>query len=203
MSREFDLEEFNRDKRAYSSWNESDHTQETEDTPSESNPLSDLLVFLSDAYHTGSLTSHALAFLWVFRPDLLMADLKGGTVDEIARKAGLTGPQLNSAVRKLRETVPEIDQVMRQVQTSRTRFLALAKIKARRRLLNIKDREAIAEARIKIAPERVRKSRKKARDFEARKRLRAARQVLALADPLFKAAAEDMRAFDRSMGLRP
>ncbi len=203
MSREIDLEEMYRVKHAYSDWNEAERSHDTEETPSDSNPLSDLLVFLSDAYHTGSLTSHALAFLWVFRPDLLMTDLKGGTVDEIAIKAGLSGPQLSFAVRKLRETVPEIDSVMRQVQTSRARFLALAEMKARRRLIAIKDREAMAAARLQILPERVRKDRQKARDSEARKRLRAARQVLALADPLMKAAAEDMSAFDRSMGLRP
>lgn len=186
---DFDVQEWRQNKSAFSSWSDSERNQEIDEIPRDSNPLADLLVFLSDAYHTGSLTSHALAFLWVFRPDLLMSDLNG-TVGEIATKAGISGPQLTSAVRKLRETVPEIDQVMRQVQTSRSRFLALAEMKARRRLIAIKDREAMAEAR------------RHRLCGEERKRLRVARQVLALADPLMKAAAEDMRAFDRSMGLR-
>ena len=168
----------------------------------ESNPFADLLAFLSDGFHTGTLLARSLAFLWVLRPDLLVSKASEGTFDAIASKAGLSRGQLSAAIRVLRETAPELDQVMFKVHTSRARFLALAEIKARRRLLSLRDAEAMAEARRNLAPERVKKRRKDARQSEERKRLRVARQVLALADPLIKAAAEDMRAFDRSLGLK-
>lgn len=182
-----------------------------------SNPLADLLVFLADGFQTGTLQARALAFLWVLRPDLVAAEGGAQNVDAVSAKAGLSRQQLTTAVRHLRTTAPELDQVMRNVQTSRARFLALAEIKARRRKLDQQDRETMAEARRALAHERVRAGRKHAREWarenyprlrediltEAeRRRLKVARQVLALADPLLKAAAADMRAFDRSMGLK-
>lgn len=201
MSRdEFDPQRAREDREAFEVWRDFDRNG-ADDAGRDGNPLSDLLAFLSDGYHTGTLLARSLAFLWVLRPDLVATEASAGSVDAVAAKAGLSSCQLAKAVRQLRETAPDLDQAMRDVRTSRARFLALAEIKARRRALSLRDREAMAEARLKLAPERVRKHRKTARDWDERKRLRVARQVLALADPLIKAAAEDMRAFDRSMGL--
>ncbi len=203
MSRdEFDPQRAREDREAFEVWRDFDRNG-ADDAGRDGNPLSDLLVFLSDGYHTGTLLARSLAFLFVLRPDLVAVERDAGTVAAVAEKAGLSAPQLSAALRLLRETAPELDQAMRDVRTSRARFLALAEIKARRRVLTVRDREAMAEARRELAPERVRKRRKSAREWEEAKRLRVARQVLAMADPLIKAAAEDMRAFDCSMGLRP
>ncbi len=200
MSRDFDRQTFIEDREGLRRWK--DRERNGEDLPGrDGNPLADLLAFLSDGYHTGTLLARSLAFLWVLRPDLVAVEREAGSVEAVAAKAGLSALQLSTAVRSLRETAPDLDQAMRDVRTSRARFLALAEIKARRRALSLRDAEAMAEARRNLAPERVSKQRKKARDWEERKRLRVARQVLALADPLLKAAAEDFRAFDRSMGL--
>lgn len=209
MSREFDLQAFREDRSAVHVW-EDEERNGVADSGRDSNPLADLLAFLSDGYHTGTLLARSLAFLWVLRPDLVAVDRQAGTVDAVASKAGLSGCQLRLAIRQLRETAPDLDQAMRDVRTSRARFLALAEIKARRRKLDMEDKEAMAEARRALAHERVREGRKRSRDYARKnydkvlaRRLRVARQVLAMADPLLKAAAEDMRAFDRSMGLRP
>lgn len=201
MSGEFDIEQFKADRRAFERW--ADDERNGDDEPGrDGNPLADLLAYLSDGYHTGSLLARSLAFLWVLRPDLVAIDKEGGAVDQVAEKAGLSGEELSRAVRLLRETAPDLDQAMRNVRTSRARFLAIAEMKARRRVLSVRDAEAMAEARLELARVRVEKRRKTARDWDERKRLRVARQVLALADPLLKAAAEDMRAFDRSVGLK-
>lgn len=201
FDRDDDLQGWREDRHAFAKWRNQERNDD--DDGRDGNPLADLLAFLSDGYHTGTLLARSLAFLWVLRPDLVAAEREAGSVVAVAEKAGLTAAQLSGAVRSLRETAPELDQVMREVRTSRARFLALAEIKARRRVLAVRDMEALAEARRELAPERVKKRRKDAREWEERKRLRVARQVLALADPLIKAAAEDMRAFDRAMGLRP
>jgi hypothetical protein len=200
MGREIDIEEFKASRRDFERW-EDEERNGAFDAGRDGNPLADLLAYLSDGYHTGTLLARSLAFLWVLRPDLLAAEKKAGGVEQVAAKVGLSLRQFQDAVRGLRETAPDLDQVMRNVRTSRARFLALAEIKARRRSLSLRDAEAMAEARRELAPIRVEKRRKDAREFERRKRLRVARQVLALADPLIKAAAADMRAFDRSMGL--
>lgn len=198
MSPEFDLQAFREDRSAVHRWKDEERNG-VADPGRDSNPLADLLVFLSDGFHTGTLLARALAFLWVLRPDLVTGEGGAASVNAVAEKAGLSPVQLLGAVRQLRTTAPELDQVMRNVRSSRTRFLALAEIKARRRKLDLQDKEAMAEARRTLAPERVRRS----RDKVLEKRIRVARQVLALADPLLKAAAEDFRAFDRSMGLKP
>jgi hypothetical protein len=201
MSRdEFDPQRAREDREAFETWRDL-HRNGDDEPARDSNPLADLLAFLSDGYHTGTLLARSLAFLLVLRPDLVAVERDAGSVAAVAGKAGLTAPQLSAAVLSLRETAPDLDQVMREVRRSRARFLALAEIKARRRALSLRDAEAMAEVRRNLAPERVRKRRATARDWEERKRLRVARQVLALADPLTKAAAADMRAFDRSLGL--
>ena len=211
VSREFDRQAFLEDRGALECWEDIERNGAS-DPGRDSNPLADLLVFLSDGFHTGTLLARALAFLWVLRPDLVQGEGGAASVDAVAGKAGLSRLQLYSAVRQLRTTAPELDQVMRNVCTSRARFLALAEIKARRRKLDMADKEAMAEARLALAHERVKEGRKRSRDYAQRnrrtieekrlaKRLRVARQMLALADPLFKKAAEDFRAFDRSMGL--
>lgn len=197
-----DLDQWKSDRDEFKRWRDAD--RETDDEPArESNPLADLLVFLSDGYHTGTLQARALAFLWVLRPDLVAVDKRSGTCKAVAEKAGLTVPQLSSAIGILRRTAPDLDQVMRAVRTSRARFLALAELKAHRRLVALKDREKMAQTRLQLAPERVRKDRQRRRDWAELRRVRVARQVLALADPLLKAAAQDMREFDRRLGLCP
>lgn len=198
-----DLERWRSDRRDFDTWQDAERSDLEDAAPRDSNPLADLLVFLSDGFHTGTLAARSLAFLYVLRPDLLAIDTEAGTVSAVAGKANLTPRQLTEAIRGLRETAPELDQVMRNVRTSRARFLALAELKAHRRSLIRRDREVMAKARADLAPERVRKHRKHAREWDERKRLRVARQLLSLADPLLKAAAEDMRAFDRSLGLCP
>ena len=200
MSRERDRDEYIQGRASLDRWRDEEQNGVL-DAGRDSNPLADLLAYLSDGYHTGSLLARSLAFLWVLRPDLVATDKENGAVDQVAEKAGLSVAQLQRAVRLLRETAPDLDQAMRNVRTSRARFLALAEMKARRRAISVRDAEAMAEARRELAPIRVEKRRKTARDWDERKRLCVARQVLALADPLLKAAAEDMRAFDRSMGL--
>lgn len=195
------LERLQSDRDSFRKW-DADRRADLDDEPSrETNPLADLLLYLSDGYHTGTLLARSVAFLFVLRPDLLLAGVEGKTAQAVAAKAGIPADQLSCALRALRETAPELDAVMRSVHTSRARFLALGEMKARRRALAMRDAEALADARRQIAPERVRKSRKYAREWEQRKRLRIARQMLALADPLLKAAAEDMRAFDQEHGL--
>jgi hypothetical protein len=196
------LDLWREDRHSFSRWSEDQRVDNGDSDLGASNPLADLLVFLSDGFHTGTLHARALAFLFVLRPDLLAFDLEGGTCRAVAAKAGLSEAQLACALRDLRESAPEVDQAMRHVRTSRARFLALAELKSHRREILRKDRETMAKARCELAPERVRQRRKRAREWEEGKRLRVARQVLALADPLLKAAAEDMRAFDRSMGLK-
>lgn len=207
MSFEIDANERREIRHALERWRDEDRNGPA-DPGRDGNPLADLLAFLSDGYHTGTLLARSLAFLWVLRPDLVAVDREAGSLPAVAAKAGLSPQQLSTALRRLRETAPDLDQAMRGVLTSRARFLALAEIRARRRALVAADREAMAEARKALAHERVRESRKRSREYAKRNydkvsanRLRVARQVIALADPLIKAAAEDMRAFDRSMGL--
>lgn len=200
MSREITPEERREIRHSLERWRDEDRNG-LADPGRDGNPLADLLAFLSDGFHTGTLLARSLAFLWVLRPDLVAVEREAGTLEAVAAKAGLGPHQLSVAVRRLRETAPDLDQAMRGVLTSRARFLALAEIRSRRRQLALEDREAMAEARKALAHERVRSHRRSERQREQSKRLRVARQVLALADPLLKAAAEDMRAFDRSLGL--
>lgn len=208
-------EDFVRDRREFERW-EIDGRNEL-DAERQSNPLADLLVYLSDGYHKRTLLARAVAFLWVLRPDLVAGDGGAQSIDAVASKAGISRLALTTAVRHLRTTAPELDQVMRGTHTSRARFLAIAQMKARRRELDLKDKETMMEARRALAHERVRSQRKRAREWAQenyprlrkdiltdaeKRRLKVARQVIAMADPLLKKAAEDMREFDRSMGLK-
>ena len=188
------------DQREFERWGV-DQRNEPE-SERDSNPFADLLIFLSDGYQRGTLLARALAFLWVLRPDLVAADGGAQSVDAVASKAGVSRIALMTAVRHLRTTAPELDQAMRGVHTSRARFLALAQMKAKRRELHLKDAQRMADARLELAHERVRKGRKYARDDYERRRLKVARKLLAMADPILKKAAADMREFDRSMGLK-
>ena len=162
----------------------------------EADPLGGLLLFFADGYDMGprALAVRAAVFVLLVRPDLLPE-----THEEMAKRLGCGVDMVCRSVRLLRELAPGLGPAFDSPQTSRARLVTLGHIKRRRRELALADADALAAARRAQASERV----KVARDKKEARRLRVARQTLALASEIQRAAAADMLAFDVSMGLRP
>lgn len=201
FSDDFDPDSFRRDRHAFETWAEDDARGLREEitqrkSEDEADPVSGLLFFFAEGYDTGAraLAIRAAVFVHLMRPDLLPL-----RQSDIAAKLGCSVGALQVAARQLRELAPGLASGFNSSRTSKARLVTMGLIRRRRRELALADVEAMAAARRARAAERVKVERDK---VEAR-RLRVARETIALASAIQRAAAEDMAAFDRSMGLRP
>lgn len=191
---EFDAQRYAIDRQTFRDWQERRHRDEDEAEPSgtceATEAIGRVLRFLADGLECGNLPQRACAMLLVVRPDLV----RGATYPALAAELGVSCETIKKAVRHLREEFPGIYGGYRR-----------STIPEREASLYRQRRAEAIEMHRRVRAARIRKARAAealARTMEQRALL--ARLALEQEVKRERAkAAEEMREFDRRLGLIP